>query len=183
MMIFYAFARMKPGLVVVKSPDVERDDREIGSGRVEYDARIFSEFTDEECNKAPEFIGDCILSLIFDRADAGKERSNARIVRGSGLELLRHILRVGKSARIRTSTSLANGCDGFRILEVESPDTGESKSALCPVKTNAPAPISDRLMGIWPAVWAPSTMRKISFDAQYSATGRTFCKVPSTLLP
>ena len=36
---------------------------------------------------------------------------------------------------------------------------------------------------MWPAVWAPSTMKKISLAWRYSAIGLISCTEPSTLLP
>ena len=121
-----------PDFVVFQVPDVERDHREIGSGGVERDVRILVELPDDKSGKIPAFMGYCILSLAFDVADAGKERGNAGIVRGAGLELLRHVLRVSKYAGIRTGTSLADRGNRLRVMEVEPPDTGEPKERLVP---------------------------------------------------
>ena len=67
--------------VIIHVLDIERDHREIGCRVVENDIRILSEFPDEVRSQAPAFIGDCILPLSFDVADAGKERGNTGIVR------------------------------------------------------------------------------------------------------
>ena len=118
--------------VVAQLPEVEGDQREIRGRGIEVDTRIPGDLPDEEGGEIPALPGDFILAFPFDEPDPGKERGDPGIVRRTGLELLRHLLRMGQQAGVRAGPALPDRRDRIRVVDIKSTGAGDPEECLVP---------------------------------------------------